>query len=127
MSEYERDLAPLGPLAPVAVALIEYAKALVPGANVVRRQTKWVVVPNFMAFRVPKRTREVIFSVYGHPKAFKKSPALGIYWDRSSYSEFRLDSARQLGAAASYIATACQLSKFKRKSKPQLEDLASIL
>ena len=117
-----------GPLAPVAIALIEYAKALVPRGEFVRKGALWVSEPSFVAFKVPKRSCEVIFSVYGFSTGFKKCPALSIYWSRSSYSEFRLESPRQLGAAASYIATSFHRAKFKRKgSKAQLGELHEIL
>jgi len=89
----------------MALALIEFAKALVAGGEFARKGALWVSEPNFVAFKIPKRSRQVVFSVYGFSTGFKKCPALGIYWSRSSYSEFRLDSPRQLGAAAAYIAT----------------------
>ena len=127
---YQQDIARLGPLAPVALALIEYAKALVAGGEFVRKGAMWVSEPNFVAFKVPKRSREVVFSVYGLSGGFKKCPALSIYWSgwRESYYEFRLQSRRQLGAAASYIATSFQRSKFKRKgSKAPPAELHEIL
>ena len=128
MNGYEEEIGRLGPLAPVTLALIEYAKALVPGGTFVRKGSMWVSAPNFVAFKIPKRSRQTIFSVYGSSRSFRKCPALGIYWSRSSYSEFRLDSARQLGAAASYIATAFHRSKFKRKwQKPPVDELEKIL
>jgi len=123
MSGYEEDIERLGPVAPVARALTEYAKALVPGGNFERKGGWWVSKPNFVAFKVLKRSREVIFSVYGFPSNFKRCPSLGIYWSGRSYSEFRLGTARQLGAAVSYIATAFHFSKFKRKRKPPVEEV----
>lgn len=128
MNGYQEDIARLAPLAHVALPLIEYAKALVPGGEFVRKGAWWVSKPNFVAFKVPRRDRHVIFSVYGFSTTFKKCPALAISWSRSSYSEFRLDSPRQLGAAASYIATSFHRAKSKRKrSKPQLGELHEIL
>jgi hypothetical protein len=128
MNGYQEDIARLGPLAPVALALIEYAKALVPGGEFVRKKAWWVSEPDFVAFKVPKRSRQVIFSLYGFSTSFKKCPALSIYWSRGSYSEFRLDSPRQLGAAASYIVTSFHRAKFKRKrSKAEPPELHEIL
>ncbi len=128
MSEYDEDIARLGPLAPVALALIEYARALDPKGQFVRKGAMWVSEPNFVAFRVPKRSREAVFSVYGG-RDFRKCRALGIFWSpsRASYSEFRLTRARELAAAAFYIAQAFRLSKFKRKTAPKLDEIEEIL
>ena len=131
MNEYQEEIARLGSLAPVAVALIEYAKALVPGGGeFVKKTTMWVSKPNFVAFSIPKRSRQVIFSVYGSKADFKTCKVLITYpgsW-RSSYREFRLASPRQLGAAASYIATSFHRSMYKRKrSDVQLAELHEIL
>ena len=66
------------------------------------------------------------FNVSGRPHHFQKSPALGLSRARSSFSEFRLERPRQLGAAASYIATAALLHKHSRKRTlpelPPIED-----
>ncbi len=128
MIGYESELDRLGPLAPAAIGLVDYAKALAKGGDFERKGAMWVSTPNnFVAFRVPKRSREVVFSVYGFVTWFKKCPVLGIQRSRSSYSEFRLTDARQLGAAAAYIATACHQSQFKRVRKPADDALEKIL
>jgi hypothetical protein len=131
MNAYEDQLARLGPLAPVAVALVDYAKALAPGAEFVQKGRRWVSEPNFLAFEVRSaRSHDVIFSLYGVPTDFKRIRALPLQLAyRISYSEFRLNSPRQLGAAASYIATSFALSKSKGKrgARPKIGDLEEIL
>lgn len=127
MADYEKDVERLGALAPVVLALVEYAKALVPGAEFIRKGRGWVCQPkNYVAFEVhATRTRNVTFTVHGLPRHFDRCPALPLWGARSGYySGFRVESPRQLAAAAAYIATAAHLHKYARKrTLPSLPDL----
>ena len=128
MAEYEEELARLGQLAPIAKALVDYAKSLEPGSRFVRKGRRWVCEPNFVAFEVhAARSRHVTFNVSGRPHLFDKSPALPLSRARSSYSQFQLRTPRQLAAAASYIATALLLHKHRKHSLPKLPILAERL
>lgn len=128
MTGLQDEVAPLGALAPVTLALVEYSKSLAGGADFVRRGRRWVARPNFVALEVhAARARHVTFTVYGFPSGYKKCRALPLHWTRSSYGEFLLKSPRQLAAAASYIATAFHFAQHKRKSKPMTGELQEIL
>ena len=85
--------------------------------------------PNFVAFEVhASRSRHVTFNLSGLPHLYEKSKKLGLTRSRSSYSEFRLTQAGQLGAAAAYIATAALIYQHGRKrSLPVLPALAERL
>ena len=72
MRGYHEEIGELGSLTPVTLALVEYAKALVPGGEFVRKGRLWVSRPNFVAFGVHwARSRHVTFILYGTPKHFE--------------------------------------------------------
>ena len=128
MSDYRDEFVRLGPLEPTAHALIDYALALVPGSEFVRRGRRWVCQPNFVAFEVhAARSRHVTFNLSGRPHLFDDCPALRLSRTRASYSEFRLQSPRQLAAAASYIATALLIQRHRKRTLPDLPALSKRL
>jgi hypothetical protein len=114
--DYKDELAKLPSLAPTATALLEYAASLVPGTKFVRKGRRWVSAANFVAFEVrAARARIVLFTLFGSPSSYRRVPALPLWRSRSSYCEFTLTGPRELGAAASYVATAAWLLKYKHK------------
>ena len=132
MDKYIDDLKrPGSPLAPVAIALIEYAVKLTGGklTFVLKENDWWQSDPNIIRFKIPRIPRYVDFSIWGYAfpkcKALRLEPYTGYY---RSYYKFRLENPRQLGAASSYIATAINCLQYKRKKiQPIHPPLAEIL
>jgi len=104
------ELKEIPALAATGEALARYALSLIPGSSFVkmRKPRGWVCKPNFIAFEIQSRRRKQIkFTIYRVPYDYEEYPVLPLQSTRNySYHEFVVETPRQLGAAAVYIARA---------------------
>ena len=114
------ELAKLRTLSEVGTALAQYASALSDGQFQQRGQ-EWVYYrANFVVFRVQwKRSQDIVLTLRGSPAEFDAAEELPLRRARATYSRCTVASARQLRAAASYIARAHELWRRGRSRSPK--------
>jgi hypothetical protein len=108
----EDEIAELGDLKDVGLALIQYARSIFPGTTLSSTaQGKYVARPrNFVTFKVhSKRAKNITVTLRGNPTEFLQLKELPLKADMAGYSSFKLTEVGQLAAAATYIRRAAEL------------------
>jgi len=108
----KNEIAELGDLKDVGLALIQYAGSLFPGTTFnATAQGRYVASPkNFVTFKIhSKRTKNITVTLRGNPKEFLQFGELPLKADMAGYSSFKFTEIGQLAAAATYIRRAAEL------------------
>lgn len=98
-----RDCRALGALAPVAEALVLYARSL--GATeFIKKGQRFVGQPNFVTFEVHhQRANNLTISLRGNPSEFLADENLPARKSQNGYSEIKVTAPEHLRAAANHI------------------------
>ena len=105
LESLRKEIAQLDTIQAIAVALVEYAIALVPDNHIEAKGSRFVLSPeNFATFTIHSaRANNLTVSLRGNPEEFEHQSELEIVKDQNGYSSFKLKQTGQLAAASIYI------------------------
>ncbi|MGB7541253.1 MAG: hypothetical protein WBM28_04455 [Burkholderiales bacterium] len=109
----ENEISKITELEHVGLALVQFAKSLVPGTSFEQSEGgRWIARPrNFVTFEIHwQRVRNIALSLRGNPTEFLPHEELPLKAGMGGYAECRITSVRQLAAASSYISRAAEIS-----------------
>ncbi|MCQ8130661.1 hypothetical protein [Methylomonas rivi] len=115
------ELSNLSELTSIGLALADFCEALAEGGLFERSDARWVMRPNNFVTLEPhwKRVKNIAISLRGKPEEFAPLPELPIKAGMSGYSECKVESPRQLAAAAFYIRRAHEIYERGRTRLPK--------